>query len=127
MKTWKIKFIAGLLALFFLTATALAQTNEFTYQGKLSVSGAPSATYDFEFRLCASETGCYEPLDAKQRLGVAVADGAFTVTLDFAAALFDGSNRWLEIAVKRPAENAFTTKTAMSVSALPRKPTSASM
>ena len=38
-----------------------------------------------------------------------VAGGVFSVKLDFDAAYFDGSDRWLEIAVKRPDEMKFTT------------------
>ncbi len=110
------RFFGLALMLVCLTANiALAQTNEFTYQGKLADSGTPSATYDFEFRLCASETECAKPLATQQRLGVPVSGGVFTVKLDFAAANFDGANRWLEIAVKRPAEIDFTTL-------LPREP-----
>lgn len=91
-------------------SAALGQTTEFTYQGKLTDSGTPSATYDFEFRLCDSAAAdCTAPLATQQRLGVTVSGGVFTVKLDFGAAVFDGSNRWLEIAVKRPAQATFTT------------------
>ncbi len=91
--------------------SAAAQTTEFTYQGKLTVQGAQSADYDFEFRLCDSlAADCTTPLATNQRLGVPVSSGAFTVKLDFGAAAFqDGSNRWLEIAVKSPGEQNFTT------------------
>ena len=89
--------------------TGLAQTNEFTYQGKLSDSGTATATYDFEFRLCASETECPKPLATVQRSGVAVLGGVFTVKLDFAATNLNGDVRFLEIAVKRPDQMDFTT------------------
>jgi len=57
-----------------------AQTNEFTYQGKLNDTVMPmSPTYDFEFRLCVLDTfNCdVAPvlLEIKQRLGVAVSMG----------------------------------------------------
>src|SRR5687768_7778615 len=96
-------------AIFIFACAASAQTTEFTFQGKLTDTGTPSATYDFEFRLCDSETDCTTPLAVQQRLAVSVSNGAFTVKLDFGAANFDGSNRWLEIAVKRPSEETFTT------------------
>src|SRR5688572_23882497 len=96
-------------AIFILACAASAQTTEFTFQGKLTDTGTPSATYDFEFRLCDSETDCTTPLAVLQRLAVPVSNGAFTVKLDFGAANFDGSNRWLEIAVKRPSQEIFTT------------------
>lgn len=93
-----------------LTAVSvLAQTTEFTYQGKLADTVMPqSATYDFEFRLCVSETNCASPLATQPRSGVAVSGGIFTVKLDFGATHFTGADRWLEIAVKRPAEANYT-------------------
>lgn len=92
----------------FLAAQAIsAQTTEFTYQGKLSDAGTPSPNYDFEFRLFGVETGGAS-LAVRQKFAVPVSSGAFTVKLDFGAGVFDGSNRWLEIAVKRPNETIYT-------------------
>lgn len=109
MKFIKINFIQLLSVFFILTAAAWAQTNEFTYQGKLADAGGQLATYDFEFRLCDAKADCAAPLQTKQRLAVPVAGGSFTVKLDFDAAYFDGDDRWLEIAVKRPDQKDFTT------------------
>ena len=109
MKVIKIKFIQVLAAFFILTTAVWAQTNEFTYQGKLSDSGTATATYDFEFRLCDAKADCAAPLQIKQRLAVPVAGGAFSVRLDFDEAHFNGDDRWLEIAVKRPDQKNFTT------------------
>ncbi|MBS1797392.1 MAG: tail fiber domain-containing protein [Acidobacteria bacterium] len=76
------------------------QTTEFTYQGRLTDGAvAPTAVYDFEFRLFANDTGGTPPLGTIQRTGVQVASGIFTVRLDFGAN-FDGPPRFLEIAVK---------------------------
>jgi hypothetical protein len=87
-----------------------AQTNEFTYQGKLVASGTAANTpYDFEFRLCVSETDCAAPLETKQRLEVGVSNGVFTVKLDFDAAHFSGPDRWLEILVRPAGSGAFAT------------------
>lgn len=90
------------LALFILFgfSTVSAQTNEFTYQGRLNDNSLPAnANYDFEFRLFdASASGTL--LGTRQRSGVPVSNGVFTVRLDFPAANFNGDNRWLEIAVK---------------------------
>ena len=102
------------IALFFLTigvSILKAQTTEFTYQGRLTDGGLPaSAAFDFEFRLFAVEAGG-AALAAIQRPGVAVANGIFTVKLDFGAN-FDGGARWLEIAVKLAASpNPLTTLT----------------
>lgn len=100
-----------LISIFIFAFSATAQTTEFTYQGKLTVTGTQSATYDFEFRLCDSAAGdCSTPLATVQRLGVATSTtGVFTVRLDFGEMNFSGLNRWLEIAVRRPNEPTFVT------------------
>lgn len=91
-------------------SAAFAQTTAFTYQGKLTDTGTQSATYDFEFNLCdGAATDCSLPLETQQIANVTVSSGVFTVTLDFAAAAFNGEDRWLEIKVKRPAQANFTT------------------
>lgn len=102
-------FLAFVAVILFAGAT-FGQTSEFTYQGKLTDTGTPSATYDFEFRLCDSlADDCTAPLAVQQISGVPVSGGVFTVKLDFTAANFDGSDRFLEIAVKRPAQADYTT------------------
>lgn len=76
-----------------------AQTTEFTYQGKLTDNNsAPTAGYDFEFSLFSTNTGG-TAISTIQRPGVSVANGIFTVSLDFGAQ-FDGTARFLEIAVR---------------------------
>ena len=88
-----------------------SQTNEFTYQGNLKIGPSPaiaSATtvnYDFDFRLCTTDTGncSMAPglIGIVQHPNVPVTDGIFTVKLNFTAAnAFDGSPRWLQIAIK---------------------------
>lgn len=112
-KCKKIKFGSATLMLIFcfvFCPPTFAQTTEFTYQGKLNDTGTPSATYDFEFRLCASETSCSTPLAIDSRPGIAVSSGGiFTVKINFGSGQFDGSDRFLEIAVKRPSDTIFVT------------------
>ena len=94
-----------------------AQTSAFTYQGRLTDNGTQrTATYDMEFRLFdALEGGNQLPLGNPITItftdpprGVSVANGAFTVQLDFGgAAAFDGNPRWLQIAVKKPTDSSF--------------------
>jgi hypothetical protein len=80
-------------------APAFAQTTEFTYQGRLTDGAlAPSASYDFEFRLFSVAAGG-TAIATLPRLGVTVSGGIFTVSLDFGAQ-FDGTPRFLEIALK---------------------------
>src|SRR5215203_383908 len=95
----KVKLFIVLIWLITGAVAASAQTTEFTYQGKISDAAGTASSYDFEFRLCASEVDCLAPLASNQRLGVPVVDGVFSVRLDLGAN-FDGRPRWLEIAVK---------------------------
>ena len=48
--------IFSLLILTLSVSGGRRRANEFTYQGKLTDSGTPSPTYDFEFRLCTAES-----------------------------------------------------------------------
>jgi hypothetical protein len=98
--TLNCKIFVGTVLFFLSVAVILAQTGEFTYQGKLSDGGAPAnGNYDFQFELhnsLASTT----PLATATRSGVLVTNGIFTVQLDFPTALFDGTDRFLKINVK---------------------------
>lgn len=82
------------------SAQLLAQPTAFTYQGSLGENGmAANGTYDVEFRLFDAAVGGTQvgvPLTADD---VAVVEGRFSVLLDFGAA-FDGSERFLELAVR---------------------------
>ena len=94
-----------------ITSTASAQTTEFTYQGRLVDGSMPAnASYDFEFKLFEDETGGTE-IGTQTRLGVLVANGIFTVRLDFGAAAFKSSPRFLEIFVKPAGGPTFTALT----------------
>lgn len=91
--------------------TTFAQSAAFTYQGKLLDGGtAPTATYDLEFRLWDVDTGGATPLATQTLSGVQVTNGIFTVQLDLGVN-FPGAARWIEIAVKKPADATFTTLT----------------
>ncbi len=100
-------FIASIFVC--LTAgTAFAQTTEFTYQGKLTDTGTPQAVYQMEFRLFGSAGGADQIGATIPNASVTVTQGFFTVPLDFGAVAFDGTDRFLEIAVKRNAGDPFT-------------------
>lgn len=113
-RTWVHLLGLLCLALVLMTTGASAQENSrqaspaaaavgtgFTYQGRLTDAGSPAnCVYDFDFRL-------YDALNGGSQLGgtvavgdVAVANGLFTVQLDFGAVAFQGAARWLEIAVR---------------------------
>ncbi len=93
---------------------ATGQTTAITYQGKLADSGGPaSGNYDFQFKLFDTPTlgtGTQQGSPASIT-NVTVTGGIFTVQLDFGACptCFDGSSRFLEIAVKLTSNSSFTT------------------
>jgi len=81
---------------------AIKATHFFTYQGRLLDGDlAADGLYDFQFKL-------YDAISDGKQLAwtvtadnVDVAEGYFTVELDFGANSFNGAPRWLEIAVQR--------------------------
>ncbi len=91
-----------------LNCPAFAQTTAFTYQGKLTDSGTPQATYQMQFKLFDAVSNGTQTGATITNPSVAVSSGVFTVNLDFGAAAFDGADRFLEIAVKRNAGDPFT-------------------
>src|SRR5437016_9253347 len=107
--------VSLLLLLFTLCAvTALAQTTSFTYQGRLTDGGtAANGNYDLQFTLWdALSGGTQQPQPAPvtvARSAVAVANGIFTVQLDFGATAFPGASRFLEISARVTGAGSFTT------------------
>lgn len=106
-----------------------AQTSAFTFQGRLTDNiTTANGTYDFEFYLYSTATGAGQISPIPQtRTGVSVTNGIFTVSLDFGQAqLTSGTDRYLEIRVKRPVDAIYTplsprpqlTSSPYSVSAL---------
>jgi hypothetical protein len=81
-----------------------------TYQGKLDKNSVGvNGNCNFVFTL-------YNALSGGSQVGIAVsisnqpvAQGLFTVTLDFGAGAFDGQGRWLSIQVQGPGDAGFTT------------------
>ena len=73
----------------------------FTYQGQILVGGqAVSGSYDLQFGLADAAMGGNYVGSLITNQAVAAVDGRFTVMLDFGAAAFDGSARWVEIGVR---------------------------
>ena len=72
----------------------------FTYQGKLSDgSGPATGLYDLRFAIYAAGSAGIQLGSTVTLAGTPVTNGFFTVALDFGA-VFDGTARWLDIAVK---------------------------
>jgi len=89
-----------LLAVGLLSWTAAAQSS-FTYQGRLTENGsAATGAHDFEFRLFSAAAGGLQVGSVLARPDVNVANGLFTVMLDFGADAFPGADRHLAISVR---------------------------
>lgn len=100
----------GLILIWLTAFAAYAQVTMFTYQGKLNTSGSPATgPYEMQFQLFDRVKGGTQIGPTITDPNVVVINGILTTTLDFGAAAFDGSSRFLEIGV-RPAKdtNPFT-------------------
>ena len=108
------RYLSKLFVLMCLTSvSAFAQTPAFTYQGRLTDNLIPpTGTYQMQFSL-------FDALMEGTQVGstitnntVSVANGIFSVSLDFGAASFaTGADRFLEIAVRHTAVESFVTLT----------------
>jgi hypothetical protein len=100
-------FCAALLCLLLSSAT-LGQTTSFTYQGALSDSGTvANGNYDLQFSLWDSVSGGVQIGSTQGLNAVTVANGIFSVTLDFGANAFSGATRFLEISTRPAGAGAF--------------------
>lgn len=92
-----------------MTAVVWGQTSAFTYNGRLTNGGSPAnGSYEFEFKLFATATGG-SALATQTGVPATVTNGIFNVNLDFGALVFDGSDRFLEVAVRVAGGGAYTT------------------
>jgi hypothetical protein len=106
-------FSAGTLAGVLLgVAPAPAQqaiTSAFTYQGRLlngSLPATGAANVRFDLMDAATAGASVAPtilFDGIANPSVTLAEGHFTVALDFGVAPFNGFRRWLEVGVQYPA------------------------
>lgn len=79
-------------------------TSAFTYQGNLALAGNPvNGTADLQVTLWDALSGGIQVAGPLALNTVAVADGGFSVQMDFGAIVFNGDARWLQIAVRSPA------------------------
>lgn len=85
----------------FLPCAAFGQSSTLTYQGKLESAGDPAnGLHDFQFLLFAAASGGTQLVPTVCVDSVNVVDGLFTVPIDFGAAVFDGSPRFMHIFVR---------------------------
>jgi hypothetical protein len=83
--------------------------SKFTYQGQLKQHGNPfGGTCSMQFSLWDASGGGSQLGSTQTINSVQVNGGSFTVVLDFGSQ-FDGSERWLQTAVKCGADAAYTT------------------
>jgi hypothetical protein len=94
----------GALSCALAAVPAFGQTSvgtAFTYQGRLTDSGSPAGgAYDLRFILFNADVGGSQVGPILTREDVTVANGLFTVSLDFGASAFTGEARWLEVAAR---------------------------
>lgn len=94
------------------TAPQVSVGGAFTYQGQLKQGGNPAnGHFDFTFKLYKALSGGSQAGSTVTVLNQNVVSGLFTVQLDFngSAFAYDGTARWLEIAVRPAGAGAYTT------------------
>jgi hypothetical protein len=92
--------------LFAFPISLFAQPSSFSYQGRLTDNAAAAnGSYDIQFLLFDLAAGGIQIGSTLDRPAVQVADGIFTVQLDFGTDAFPGAARHLEIRI-RPAGSA---------------------
>ena len=98
-----IIYFAALFSVALFTASlafATAQSTAFTYQGHLLQNGTPtSGSHDMSFTLWDAASGGAQKGPTISQGGYPVANGVFTIDLDFGANVFTGAQRWLEVKV----------------------------
>jgi trimeric autotransporter adhesin len=92
--------------------TVFAQTTVFAYQGKLDFGGVPAnGNYDFQFKLFDAVSDGTQQGATLEQLNITVANGVYTVNLDFGAAVFTGADRFLEVNYRLTGSSTYTTLT----------------
>lgn len=108
----RFKSLPIFFSLFLFASSIFAQTSAITYQGVLSDGGAPAnGTYQMQFSLFDAVSAGTQVGSTITNTSVNVANGIFTVQLDFSPAtpFSAGANRFLQVAVKKTAEPSYTT------------------
>lgn len=106
------QFLCALLLSLSATAVGAAQTTAFTFQGRLTDGSdtSPTGSYNIQFAVFNAASGGTQLGSTITVNSVAVAEGIFTVELDFGvAAIINGANKFLEIRVFNPATSAYVT------------------
>ena len=89
------------LALWILPAVARAQSTAFTYNGRLNLNGTPvNGPHEIRFTLYDLDVGGNVIAGPLPPIAATVANGLFTVRIDFGAGIFIGPARWLNVEVR---------------------------
>jgi hypothetical protein len=95
------RLLLGAGVVLFCLCTSSSRGSAFSYQGQLRDSGEPATgVYDLQFRLANAVINGNYVGAIVEKPAVGITNGLFRVSLDFGAAVFDGSARWLEIGVR---------------------------
>jgi len=96
-----VRLVWVFLACFLAGSVPGFAASAFTYQGRLVDGGAlANGNYELRFRLFDSASGGAAAGPELTQSSVAVSLGLFTTELDFGAAVFDGSARWLQLSAR---------------------------
>jgi len=108
LRGWLMPAALALAAFSLQPCPASAQGTAFTYQGQLYDGGSPACgIYDLAFTLCDAAANGNVIAGPLTNAATSVANGLFTVTLDFGP-IFNGSNFWLQIYVRTNGADGFT-------------------
>lgn len=95
-----------------LATNAFAQSSSFNYQGRLDDQGAAAnGSYLLQVKLYDAAGGGSQVGTTLNDVPVTVADGVFSVDLDFGAGAFNGGARYLEVSVRKTAGDPYTALT----------------
>ncbi len=107
MRRMRATCLTGLVAVIVATATAVARPptdQSFTYQGQVKSAGVPlNGSADFIFTLYDAASGGAQVGNTLIVFNANLANGLFTVDLDFGPGSFNGDGRWLEVKLRAPA------------------------
>ena len=103
------KAVIPLILLLGSMSDAWPQSMPFTYQGRLNNNAFPAqGIYDFRFTVFDALSGGSALGTTMAVSGVTVSNGMFTVSLDPGPGVFNGSPRWLDLAVRPTGSTTFT-------------------
>jgi hypothetical protein len=114
----------------FLVTTSFGASfpTSFTYQGRLTYLGLRTdGQYDFTFAVFDSPAAGVQVGSVLTNSAVSVTNGIFTVALDFGGAVFNGDQRWLEIAVRQSTNDFTILAPRQAVTAIPYSIAAASL